>query len=79
MATRTERLAEFTTDADPQPGLEVELLCEDHNGTYLLPFSCHRAEGAWLNKATGEEVQVRAVGWRVWKRLPRMRPQKEEP
>lgn len=42
MATRAERLAEFTTDKEPQPGSEVELLCEDHNATYVLPFSCQR-------------------------------------
>lgn len=53
MATRAERLAEFTTDKEPQPGSEVELLCEDHNATYVLPFSCQRTGGAWLNTGTG--------------------------
>ncbi len=45
MATRVERLAEYTTDRQPRPGSKVELLCEDHRGTYVLPFPCHRAEG----------------------------------
>ncbi len=66
MATRTKRLAEFTTDVEPQPGSDVELLCEDHNGTYVLPFPCHRVDGAWLNTKTGEDVQSEVVGWRAW-------------
>lgn len=66
MATRSGRLAEFKVDQEPQPGSDVELLCEDHNGTYLLPFPCRRVEGAWLNKKTGEKVQAEVVGWRPW-------------
>ncbi len=68
MATHAERLAEFTTDEEPRPGSEVELLCEDHNGTYVLPFPCHRAEGAWINTKTDEDVQVEVIGWRAWKK-----------
>jgi hypothetical protein len=69
MVTRTERLAEFATDEEPQPGFEVELLCEDHNGTYVLPFPCHRTEGAWRNRRTGENVQAEVLGWRAWQEL----------
>lgn len=76
MATLAERLAEFTTDQEPHLDSDVELLCQDHNGTYVLPFPCHRTEGAWLNTGTGEGVQVEVIGWRAWesftgaKRLP---------
>lgn|GEM_PF-1622385 len=66
MATRAERLAGFTTDREPQPGCDVELLCEDHNGTYVLPFPCRRAEGTWLNPKTGENVEAEVLGWRAW-------------
>jgi hypothetical protein len=66
MATRAERLAEFRTDEEPRPGSEVELLCEDHRGTYVLPFPCHRAEGAWVNTNTDEEVEGDVIGWRAW-------------
>jgi hypothetical protein len=66
MATRTGRLAEFKTDEEPQPGFDVELLCEDHNGTYVLPFPCQRSGGAWRNTKTGESVQAEVVGWRSW-------------
>ena len=34
MVTRAERLQDFITDADPPVGSVVEVLCEDHVGTY---------------------------------------------
>lgn len=66
MATRAQRLAEFKTNEQPQTGFDVELLCEDHNGTYVLPFPCYRAEGEWRNTKTGENVQADVIGWRAW-------------
>ncbi len=66
MATRAERVADFRTDQEPQSGFEVELLCEDHNGTYVLPFPCRRVNGAWLNTKTGEDLQAEVIGWREW-------------
>jgi hypothetical protein len=75
MATRNERLSEFVTDCDPPPELSVELLCEDHVGTYVVPFPCRRQNGAWLNGATGEPIEAHVVGWRERrhseKKLPR--------
>ncbi len=66
MATRAGRVAEFTADKEPPQDMAVVLLCEDHNGTYVLPFPCHRQKGAWLNLETGEDVQVAVIGWRAW-------------
>jgi hypothetical protein len=40
MATRQHRIADFDSDGDPPTGYRMELLCEDHNGTYVLPFPC---------------------------------------
>ena len=37
--TRNQRLSEFNQGAAPVGNLQ-RLLCEDHNGTYLLPFRC---------------------------------------
>jgi hypothetical protein len=68
MALRSARLMEFTTDIEPLAGVEVELLCEDHNGTYLLPFPCYRAEGEWHNVTTDEILQADILGWRTWRR-----------
>ncbi len=79
MATRAERVAEFTADREPRPGIAVELLCEDHNGTYVLPFPCRREKNAWLNIKTGEDVQVAVIGWRTWEEYHRARPRKTLP
>jgi hypothetical protein len=44
-----------------------EILCEDHNGTYLLPFLCHWTAGEWRSSATGEAIDARVIGWRMAK------------
>jgi hypothetical protein len=44
-----------------------EILCEDHNGTYLLPFLCHWTVGEWRNAATAEAIDARVIGWRMSK------------
>jgi hypothetical protein len=42
MATRERRLAEFNGNGEPPPDQPVQVLCEDHSGTYQLPFArCH--------------------------------------
>jgi hypothetical protein len=38
MATRQKRLDDFDSNGEPPAGELMELLCEDHNGTYVLPF-----------------------------------------
>lgn len=65
MATRDRRLAEFDGAGEPPPGLSVEVLCEDHSGTYQLPFACRYVEGRWQNDAAGVAVEATVIGWRV--------------
>lgn len=63
MATRDARLAEFNGPTDaPGPG-PLRLLCEDHVGSYVIPFPCVRREGAWRNAATGEAIEAEVIGW----------------
>ena len=64
MPTRAARLDEFITDAVPEPGMLVELLCEDHVGTYLLPFLCRSTTEGFRNERTGEAITGSVVGWR---------------
>ena len=54
MATRERRLAEFDGNGEPPPDQPVEVLCEDHSGTYKLPFACRRVDGEWLNSEVGQ-------------------------
>lgn len=64
MATRGERLSEFVTDRAPPAELAVELLCEDHVGTYVVPFLCRFSDGAWRNGTTGDTIEADVLGWR---------------
>lgn len=65
MATRERRLAEFNGQGDPPPDQPVQVLCEDHSGTYQLPFPCMFVDGEWCNANTGSVVEAAVVGWRV--------------
>ena len=65
MATRDRRLAEFDGAGEPPPGLPVEVLCEDHSGTYQLPFACRFVNGTWLNDESGGVLEATVVGWRL--------------
>jgi len=63
MATRHHRLSEFN-DGPPPPDLPLQLLCEDHNGTYVLPYPCQWHDAAWRNCASNEAIEAAVVGWR---------------
>jgi hypothetical protein len=65
MTTRERRLAEFNGQGHPLPNQAVQVLCEDHSGTYLLPFPCCFSDGEWRNSATGGTLQATVVGWRL--------------
>ena len=68
MATRERRLAEFDGNGEPPPDQPVEVLCEDHSGTYKLPFACRRVDGEWLNSESGSILEATVVGWRLPRR-----------
>jgi hypothetical protein len=69
MATRNGRLAEFTSNGEP-PTQACEILCEDHNGTYVPRFMCRFSDGIWRNAETGVGVEVSVIGWRTPRRKP---------
>jgi hypothetical protein len=69
MATREKRLAQFDGNGEPPPDQLVEVLCEDHSGTYQLPFACRYIDGRWCNHESGSIVEATVIGWR----LPRLR------
>ena len=48
MATRQQRLDAFAHDGEPPAHEPLELLCEDHVGTYVLPFDVFRLFGSRL-------------------------------
>ena len=58
MVTRQARIDAFHQGVPPTDQ-SLELLCEDHIGTYVIPF------GAWQNAETGKPIEATVVGWRV--------------
>jgi hypothetical protein len=65
MVTRIERLSGFSTSAarDDAP---LELLCEDHRGTYVLPYPCILSGSVWRNAATSDQILADVIGWRLY-------------
>jgi hypothetical protein len=45
MATRQERIDAFTHEGVPPTHQPLEILCEDHVGTYVIPFLCRWNNG----------------------------------
>jgi hypothetical protein len=64
MATRQARLSEFSRSVPPD-GVPLQLLCEDHCGTYLIPFLCERRDGAWYTTGSSIPIDATVVGWRM--------------
>ena len=73
MVTRSDRLLQFITDRDAPDGTLVEALCQDHVGTYVLPFPCRREGAAWYNNITSAALDCDVIGWREWEERPRWR------
>ena len=71
MATRQQRLNDFGQDGDPPAGEPIELLCEDHIGTYVIPFPCRWEDGAWRSETSGYPIEAKVVGWRRHNRSER--------
>jgi len=64
VAARRQRLAAFPGKGTPPADKACELLCEDHVGTYTLPYLCLWSNGTWRSVATGEAVKAGVVAWR---------------
>ena len=65
IAARRQRLAAFPGEGTPPADRSCELLCEDHVGTYTLPYLCYWSNGTWRSVETGEPVKAGVVGWRA--------------
>ena len=63
MVIRQQRLNDFDSAGEPPAGELMELLCEDHNGTYVLPFPCRWVDGAWRS-IRSHLIAANVIGWR---------------
>jgi hypothetical protein len=64
MATRQNRIDAYTYEGTPPADQPLELLCEDHVGTYVIPFLCEWRDGAWQSLDTNNRIEATVVGWR---------------
>jgi hypothetical protein len=64
MPARSRRLAQFIHETQPLADQVVEVLCEDHVGTYTLPFLCRWDRSEWINVVTSKPIEAEVVGWR---------------
>ena len=65
MATRQQRMDAFIHEGEPPADRLLELLCENHVGTYVVPFPCRWRSGDWKNVETGERIEAVVIGWRA--------------
>jgi hypothetical protein len=56
------RLGDFDSDGEPPSGYWMEFLCEDHNGTYVLPFPCLWVDGVWRRPDPTTALTPRSLG-----------------
>ncbi len=64
MATRQERIDAYSHDGTPPADQPLELLCEDHVGTYVIPFLCRWREDGWHSLNGNDRIEATVVGWR---------------
>ena len=64
MATRQQRIEAYMHDGTPPTDEPLELLCEDHVGTYVIPFLCRWRNGTWQSLDTDDRIEATVVGWR---------------
>jgi hypothetical protein len=71
MATRQGRIDAFVHEGTPPTDQPLEILCEDHVGTYVIPFLCRWRDGVWQSDETGRPIEAKVIGWREPKRNQR--------
>jgi len=65
MATRQDRIGAYIHERMPPEDHPLELLCEDHVGTYVIPFLCLWPNGAWQSLDNNNRIDATVVGWRA--------------
>src|SRR4029077_18511203 len=63
MAARQERIDAFIYEGSPPADQPLEILCEDHVGTYVIPYLCQCTEGTWQNAKTRRRIEAAVIGW----------------
>jgi hypothetical protein len=64
MVAREDRLRDFETFIPPESNEPTQLLCEDHSGTYLVPYACEWNGNHWRGVESNSPIEARVIGWR---------------
>jgi hypothetical protein len=65
MVTRQERIDGFDHEGTPPSDQPLQILCEDHVGTYVVPFLCRWRDGKWRSVNTDSRIEAAVIGWRT--------------
>ena len=65
LVTREDRIDDFIHEGSPPNDQPLQILCEDHVGTYVIPFPCRWRDGLWENAKTSRRIEATVVGWRA--------------
>ena len=71
LVTRQERIDDFIHEGSPPNNQPLQILCEDHVGTYVIPFPCRWRDGLWENAKTSRRIEATVVGWRALNKTQR--------
>ena len=71
LVIRQERIDEFIHEGSPPNDQPLQILCEDHVGTYVIPFPCQWRDGLWENAKTSRRIEATVVGWRALNKAQR--------
>ena len=69
LTTCQERIDDFIHEGSPPNDQPLQILCEDHVGTYVILFPCRWRDGIWENAKTSRSIEATVVGWRLWTKL----------
>jgi hypothetical protein len=71
LVTRQERIDDFIHEGSPPNDQPLQILCEDHVGTYVIPFPCRWRDGLWENAKTSRRIEATVVAWRALNKTQR--------
>ena len=49
----------------------LQILCEDHAGTHVVPFLCQWQDGAWRSVVRDRRIEATVIGWRAPREVQR--------
>jgi hypothetical protein len=64
VVTRQERIDDFDHEGTPPADQPLQILCEDHVGTHVIPFLRQWRDDMWQSLVANRRIEAKVVGWR---------------